>query len=98
MDFFGMGMGEIILVLIVAIIIWGPGKIPEVARTLGKAINTLRQTGSDLTAQITKELNIAEEGKRDHSPHPEVNISTKTTALLPTPEAGSAEKTSQDNH
>lgn len=91
MDIFGMGMGEIILVIIVATIIWGPGKIPEIARTMGKAVNTIRQTSSDLTAQITKELDEAEEDKRDHSPHSEANPSPKTPALLPptTPKSGS---------
>ena len=91
MYFFGMGMGEIILVIIVAIIIWGPGKIPEVARTIGKAVHTLKNTGADLTAQITKELDEAEEGKRDHSPHPEAKPSPRTPAQLPptTPKPGS---------
>ena len=95
MDFFGMGAGEILLVIIVALIIWGPGKIPEIARTAGKALNTLRQTGSDLTTQITKELEEAEEGKRDHSPHPEVNISPKTPSILP-PTASKSENTGED--
>ena len=91
MDIFGMGLGELILVIIVAIIIWGPGKIPEIARTVGKAVNTLKHAGSDLTAQITKELDEAEEGKRAHSPHSEANLSPKTPALLPptTPQSGS---------
>lgn len=51
-----MGLGEILLILIVAVIIWGPGKIPEIARTLGKAMNTLRKSSMDLTSQITREL------------------------------------------
>ena len=92
MDFFGMGMGEIILVIIVAIIIWGPNKIPEIARTVGKALNTIKQTSSDLTAQITKEIDEAEEGKRDHAPKPEANPVPKPPALLPPapPKSGSA--------
>jgi sec-independent protein translocase protein TatA len=55
MDFFGMGMGEIVLILLVALIIWGPGRITEVGRTLGKVARTLKKATFDLTAQIAKE-------------------------------------------
>jgi len=33
MDFFGIGPWEILLIIIVALIVVGPGKIPEIART-----------------------------------------------------------------
>jgi sec-independent protein translocase protein TatA len=55
MDFFGMGMGEIVLILLVALIIWGPGRITEVGRTLGKVARTLKKATFDLTTQITRE-------------------------------------------
>ena len=55
MDFFGMGMGEILLVLVVALIIWGPGRIAEIGRTLGKMVHALKKATFDLTTQITKE-------------------------------------------
>ena len=56
MDFFSMGIGEILLVLVVALIIWGPGRIAEIGRTLGKIVRTLKKATFDLTAQITKEM------------------------------------------
>ena len=65
MDFFGMGMGEILLVLVVALIIWGPGRIAEIGRTLGKMVHALKKATFDLTAQITKEM---EEGEKKRPP------------------------------
>lgn len=56
MDFFGIGMGEILLVLVVALIIWGPRKMPELASKLGKMVRILRKAAFDLTAQVTKEI------------------------------------------
>jgi len=56
MDFFGMGMGEILLILVVALLIWGPSRIVEIGRTLGRIVGTLRKASFDLTKQITKEL------------------------------------------
>ena len=55
MDLFGMGMGEIVLILLVALLIWGPGRITEVGRALGKMARTFKKATSDLTAQINKE-------------------------------------------
>ncbi|MFC2014453.1 Sec-independent protein translocase protein TatB [Chloroflexota bacterium] len=62
MGFFDMGIGEILLVIVVALIIWGPGKMPEIARTVGKTISTLRKTSYELTAQVRKELELEETG------------------------------------
>ena len=74
MDFFGMGMWEILLILIVALIIWGPGRIGEIGRTLGKIVRTLRKASFDLTTQVSKEL----EGEEKHHPsQPGVNSSDK---------------------
>ncbi len=81
MDFFGIGMGEILLILIIAMVIWGPGRVVEIGRTLGKIAHTLRKASSDLTAQVTKELGkeeLKKEGK-SHSPKPE----EKTQRLKP---------------
>jgi len=64
MDFFGIGIGEVLLVLVVVLIIWGPGRMVEVGRTLGKWVHTLRKAASDLTEQVTKE---AEEQEKEHS-------------------------------
>lgn len=67
MDFFGMGMGEILLILVVALIVWGPGKIPELARTLGKMTRAFRKASSDLTTAVTRELDMAD-ADRTHQP------------------------------
>jgi len=75
MDFFGMGMGEILLVLVIALIIWGPGRIVEIGRTLGKTVRTLRKASSDLTTQISKELDGKE---KDPPPRSRANSGRKT--------------------
>ena len=61
MEIFGMGSGGILLVLIVALIIWGPGRIVDIAKTLGKMVHTLKKATFDLTTQITKEMEEKEE-------------------------------------
>ncbi len=56
MDLFGMGAGEILFILILALIFWGPNKLPEIARALGKTVRTFRKAAFDLTSEITKEV------------------------------------------
>jgi Tat protein translocase TatB subunit len=93
MNFFDMGIGEILLILVVALIIWGPGKIPEIARTLGKAVRTLRKTSFDLTTQIKKELEAEEKEPRSQSKHSS-NDKARKSPDTATEESGGAEKTS----
>jgi Sec-independent protein translocase protein TatA len=56
MGFLGIGTGEILLILILALIILGPGKITEVARTLGKTVRAIRRASANLTTAVTREL------------------------------------------
>ena len=56
MGVFGIGTGEILLVLVVALIIWGPRKLPEIARTLGKTVRALKKVSFDFTTALTKEI------------------------------------------
>ncbi len=50
-----MGTGEILLFVVVALIIWGPGRIIEISRALGKMSRNFKRVAFDLTEQISKE-------------------------------------------
>ena len=53
-----IGLWEILLILVVALVIFGPAKLPELGRSIGKSINELRQAGKDLkkSIDITEDL------------------------------------------
>ncbi len=61
MEFFGMGTMEILLILVLAVVIFGPGRIVEIGQTLGKMMRTLKKASFDLTAEVTKELERKEQ-------------------------------------
>jgi TatA/E family protein of Tat protein translocase len=55
---FGIGMPEMILILAVALIVIGPKKLPDLAKSLGKAMGEFKKATSDLkdSMQIDTEL------------------------------------------
>ena len=56
---FGIGAGEFIVILIVGLIVFGPGKLPEVGRGLGKALREFRKAQAALS-QTLNEVDINE--------------------------------------
>lgn len=56
MDFLGIGWEEVLLILVIALLIFGPNKVVEIGRTLGKAVNAFKKATSEFSSQITAEL------------------------------------------
>lgn len=59
---FGLGMSEIILIAVVALIVIGPNKMPEVAKTMGKMYGEFRKAFSDFKSSVDIEM------KEEHKP------------------------------
>jgi sec-independent protein translocase protein TatB len=55
---FGMGMGEIIVILIVALLFLGPEKLPEAAKTIAKGMRSLRKHTQDLQETVEQDETI----------------------------------------
>ncbi|MCF8090362.1 MAG: twin-arginine translocase TatA/TatE family subunit [Desulfotignum sp.] len=49
---FGLGMPEILLILAIALIVIGPQKLPELAKTLGRAMGEFKRSAQDLKRSI----------------------------------------------
>ena len=62
--FFDFGAGEIMLVILAVLLVFGPGKIPEIARGLGKFINEIKRASEDIKTEINREANRLDREKR----------------------------------
>jgi sec-independent protein translocase protein TatA len=49
MGFPNIGPGELILILVIALVVLGPGKLPDVAASLGKSIREFRRAATDVS-------------------------------------------------
>jgi sec-independent protein translocase protein TatA len=56
-----LGLPEIIFILVIALLIFGPKRLPEIGRTLGKGMAEFRKATNDLKNTITTELTIEDE-------------------------------------
>lgn len=58
--FGSLGVPELLLILAVALIVFGPRKLPEVGRTLGKALGEFKKATDDLKNTIEREVRVEE--------------------------------------
>ncbi len=55
MNIFGIGLPEMILIFVVALLIFGPKKLPEIGRTLGKTLRSFQDASKEFEAEFKKE-------------------------------------------
>lgn len=69
MNFLGMGPMELMMILVLALIVFGPGKLPEIAGQVGRVVRDFRRTTSELSSEFSRTLSLeVEERKATKSP------------------------------
>jgi TatA/E family protein of Tat protein translocase len=58
--FGSLGVPELLLIFVVILIVFGPRRIPEIGRTLGKAMGEFRKATDDLKSTIEREVRLEE--------------------------------------
>ncbi len=53
---FGLSFGEIVIIAVLALLLLGPERLPEAAKTLGKGLRELRKATEDLKGQVEREI------------------------------------------
>jgi len=63
---FGIGMPEMVVILVVALIVLGPRRLPEVARALGKGLAEFRKVTGDVNKELDAARAMIEAEARQH--------------------------------
>ena len=96
---FGIGSTELIVILIVALIVIGPAKLPEMARSLGKALGEFRRVSTDVKRTIEMEAEQADQKARTEQAKkelfPETAASQDAPAAAPKDEAAATQQADQ---
>ena len=75
MNIFGVGLPEVTVILILALLIFGPKKLPELGKQLGKTLKSLKKASNEFQNEIDQVMN--EEEKEDIPKTLESNLKNK---------------------
>lgn len=86
---FNIGPGELVVILILALVLLGPDRLPEVARAVGKGMKELRKASEDLRQTVEQEIYRAD------APPPAQSWASLPPPSLPAPVAAAPAKQAQ---
>ena len=66
--FGSIGMPELIIIFVIALIIFGPRKLPELGRSLGKSLAEFKRATNDLKGTLEEEIRLEEQQQRPETP------------------------------
>jgi sec-independent protein translocase protein TatA len=65
-----IGMPELIIILVIALIIFGPRKLPELGRSLGKSIGEFKKASNELRSTLEEEIRVEEQKEQREAATP----------------------------
>jgi sec-independent protein translocase protein TatA len=78
--FGSIGMPELIIIFVIALIIFGPRKLPELGRSLGKSLAEFKRASNELKSTLEEEIRIEEQQQRAEPVKPAVAAPTVATS------------------
>ena len=69
--FGSIGMPELIIILVIALIIFGPRKLPELGKSLGRSLNEFKRASADLQNTLEQEIKLEEQKEQQAKTRPQ---------------------------
>jgi TatA/E family protein of Tat protein translocase len=85
--FGSIGMPELIIILVIALIIFGPRKLPELGKSLGRSLNEFKRASADLQNTLEQEIRLEEQKEQQAKARPDSSAAADST------DAGSVART-----
>jgi len=62
--FGSLGMPELVIIFVIALIVFGPRKLPELGKSLGKSLAEFKRASNELRNSLEEEIRVEEERER----------------------------------
>jgi TatA/E family protein of Tat protein translocase len=88
--FGSLGFPELLMIFFVALIVFGPRRLPEIGRSIGKALGEFKKATNDMKLTLEEEVRMEEEQKRVTAV-----AAAPTLTVAPTPDPAPGDSTIQ---
>lgn len=88
---FDLGMQELIVIFIVALLVFGPRRLPELGRTIGKGLAELKRAMQGVKEQIDSEIELTS----SHKPYVDTSLSEEVDKAEKDQEHGETKETEE---
>ena len=90
--FGSIGMPELIIIFVIALIIFGPRKLPELGRSLGKSLAEFKRASNELKSTLEEEIRIEEHQQRAEAAKPAAHTPAESVVTPTVVEASPVEE------
>jgi TatA/E family protein of Tat protein translocase len=95
--FGSVGVPELIIIFTIALIIFGPRKLPELGKSLGKSLAEFKRASNELKNTLDEEIRLEDQRSAQRAPEPHT-IHTPQTPSYASPTPAEPEAVSDDQH
>ena len=85
--FGSLGMPELIVIFVIALIIFGPRKLPELGKSLGKSIAEFKRASNELKSTLEEEIRIEEQKTKQEEAAKAAQAQTPQVSMPPVSDA-----------
>jgi sec-independent protein translocase protein TatA len=96
--FGSIGMPEMLIILVIALIIFGPRKLPELGRSLGKSLAEFKRASNELKNTLEEEIRLDEQRTAQEATKPKDDDATSSTAEPSGPQPVARDHDDQRDH
>ena len=80
--FGSIGMPELIIIFVIALIIFGPKKLPELGRSLGRSLNEFKRASNELKNTLEEEVRLEEQREKTTAEKPATSPMTAAPSTV----------------
>ena len=78
-----IGLPELLIILVIALIIFGPRKLPELGRSLGRSLSEFKRASNELKNTLDEEIRLEDERSAERQRAPEASAPLRVDEAVP---------------